>query len=670
MKRDITMSVRRFWQDERAAVLALAAAWLFGLVGFGALVVDVAYVFYAQFALQAATNAAALAGAQDIGSGGAPCTTATQYSAAAASDYNNIPNITVKSQTGQLLCLSGWGIPCTSNQSTSSCSGTPPAEANVLEVTQQAKVPVFFANLFGAPSWSISATAVASAKGGAPGPFNVAFIIDTTRSMASLSGGTTATSCAGYSRAVDCAAGGVQTLLKELWPCAPGTCGTSTPTPYDEVALFVFPPVTNSSQATADIGCTSPTIAPYYSGLLNTASSATPTTSSTLHLTNSIASSSSTNAFNTGSWALVTDGIATNATTASGSNTLKFASATFPYATTAIVNMPILDVSNVGVIPSGTKVSSASTAAGTVTVTMSNAATGSGVTSGDWISFGGIPAGTGSNTWPWWGNTSPTTMSQATPPTSTVTMSGNAGGPGVPIADNIAVAPLYQIVPFANDFGTSDPAATLNTSSNIVKITATNCLGAPGGLGTYYAEAILTAQGALVAEQTARKNAGQIPGTNVIILLSDGAASSTSAQMGPLETANANSECHAAITAAQNAAAAGQSVTALGTQVFTIFFDDGSYTCNDTAAVTNSATGATGSCAAMQLIANAPIATSPYYFNDSAKFFSTDGTSGTCPSTSKYSTVNDIFGQGIGGALTNARLLPTACAGSSPPSGC
>jgi Flp pilus assembly protein TadG len=105
MKRDIPMSMRRFWQDERAAVLALAAVGLFGLVGFGTLVVDVAYVFYAQFALQAATNAAALAGTQDIGSGGAPCTRATQYSAAAASDYNNIPNITVKSQTGQLLRL-------------------------------------------------------------------------------------------------------------------------------------------------------------------------------------------------------------------------------------------------------------------------------------------------------------------------------------------------------------------------------------------------------------------------------------------------------------------------------------------------------------------------------------------------------------------------------------
>jgi Flp pilus assembly protein TadG len=670
MKRDKEPYSRRVWKDRRGAVAILVAVGLFALIGFGALVVDLGYLFFAQFALQAATNAAALAGAQDIGSGGAPCATATNYSAYAG-DMNALSNgMTVASPTAKLLCLSGWGITCSANQSTSSCSGNSPSTANVLEVTDTASVPVFFAHLWGVSPWSISATAVASAKGGAPGPFNVAFILDTTHSMASLSGGATATACPGFSSAVDCAAAGVQTLLKELWPCAPGTCGTSTPTPFDETALFVFPPVTNSSQATADIGCTSPTIAPYYSGLLNTAGSATAAGSPTLHLGTSIASSTASNAFNTGSSALVTDGIVTSGPTASGSTTLKFASATFPYATTAIVNMSILDVSNVGVIPSGTKVSSATTAAGTVTVTMSNAATGIGVTSGDWISFGGIPAGTGGNTWPWWGNTSPTTISQATPPTSTVTMSGNAGGPGVPVGDNIAVAPLYQIVGFANNFGTSDPASTLNTSSNIVKVTNAGCLGAPGGLGTYYAEAILTAQSALVAEQAARKNAGQIPGTNVIILLSDGAASSTSAQMGALETANANSECHAAIAAAQNAAAAGQTVTALGTWVFTIFFDDGSYTCNDTAAVTNSATGATGSCAAMQLIANAPIATSPYYFNDSAKFFSTDGTSGTCPSTSKYSTVNDIFGQGIGGALTNARLLPTACAGSSPPSGC
>jgi len=248
-------------------------------------------------------------------------------------------------------------------------------------------------------------------------------------------------------------------------------------------------------------------------------------------------------------------------------------------------------------------------------------------------------------------------------------MSSNAGGAGVPQTDNINVAPLYQIVGFGYDFGTTDPATTLNASSNIVKVTHLGCLKAPGGLGTYYADAIGAAQSALVAVQTARTTAGQPAGTNVIILLSDGAAGSSTSpnggQMGPLETANYNQECHAAITAAQNAAAAGQTVAALGTWVFAIYFDDGSNTCTqDTVPIT--------ACSAMQQIANTPTPTSPYYFNDPAKFFSTDGGSGTCPSHSNpnYSTVANIFGGGIWGALTNARLIPSACVSASPPAGC
>ena len=51
------------------------------LIGVAALSVDVAYVFSAQRALQASTDAAALAGAQVIGTGGSVVTTVTTYSA-------------------------------------------------------------------------------------------------------------------------------------------------------------------------------------------------------------------------------------------------------------------------------------------------------------------------------------------------------------------------------------------------------------------------------------------------------------------------------------------------------------------------------------------------------------------------------------------------------------
>ncbi len=655
MKHDKKPSIRRVWKDDRGVVAILVAAGIFAFVGFGALVVDLAYLFNAKFALQAATNAAALAGAQDIGTGGTPLTTAKNYSAYTG-DMNALSNITVASPTVSITCLSGWGIACSTNQ-------TPATSANIIEVTQTATVPVFFANLFHAPPWSISATAVASPKGGAVGPFNVAFIQDTTGSMGSLSGGTTAKACAGFSSAVDCATAGIQTLLKELWPCAPGTCGTSTPTPFDEVALFVFPPVTNAGQAAVDIGCTAPVTATYYSGVANTASAAT--TTSTLSLTTTMSNadplpSGDDPAFNTGSpWAVVTDaGTPTSANTTSG-KTLTFPTGVITAKVTP--GLTVQDMTNPSAISSGTTVSG--TTGTTVTLSKNVVAT---VNKLDLITFGtSIPAGTGS--WPWWGTG--TTMSSVTLPTTAV-MSASPTGADILKGDTIITAPLYQIVGFGYDFGTSDPATTLNASSNIVKVTKPGCLGTPGGLGTYYADAIGAAQSALVAVQTARIASGQPGGQNVIILLSDGAAgsnfppSSGKDQMGPLESVNYTQQCHAAITAAQNAAAAGKTVAAAGTWVFAIYFDDGSNTCSDTTSIT--------ACSAMQKIANTPIPTAPYYFNDPTKFFSTDGGSGTCPSTANpnYSTVANIFGGGIGGALTNARLIPAACVSASPPAGC
>ena len=78
-------------------------------------------------------------------------------------------------------------------------------------------------------------------------------------------------------------------------------------------------------------------------------------------------------------------------------------------------------------------------------------------------------------------------------------MSAAPTGAGILKGDTIIAAPLYQIVGFANDYRASDTAATLTAGSNIVKATAQGCLGTPGGLGTYYADAITAAQTALVA---------------------------------------------------------------------------------------------------------------------------------------------------------------------------
>lgn len=633
-------------KNESGAAAILAAFAIPALFGLAALGVDVGYVFHAQRVLQASTDAAALAGAQVIGTGGTPITEATSYSANGSLNAStSLTNVTV---AATLKCYSHVGLTCSTNQTPScmsanaNCAGT--NGANGIEVVQTAQVPTFFARIFGINTVNISATASASMRGGVPTPLNVAIIVDTTASMGNAPTGPAATACSGYSTAVACAVDGAQTLLGELWPCASGLTSCTGATPVDEAALFVFPPVTNSAQATTDISCTNPKIATSYSGVQNTASAAT--TTSTLSLQTSMTAATE---FNTGStWAVVTDvGTPTSAatpTTGSKDKTLTFPSGVVTTKITA--GMTIQDTTNPSAIPSGTTVSSISTTANTVT--MSASATGGGVASGDLITFGtSIPAGTGS--WPWWGTG--TSISSVTLPTTAVmSASPNSSptGPGILKGDNIIVGALYQIVGFANDYRSSD-TASLNTSSNIVKITTQGCLGTPGGLGTYYADAISAAQSALVAEQAARVAAGGTGGTNVIVLLTDGNASSTSAQMGPLKSTS--NECQAAITAAQTAAAA-------GTKVYAVYYDDngtGSTCPNDTGSYAGSAPD--GACYTLQQIANAPGSTAGSHVNDPALFYSTDGTSSPCPSTNNYSTIKTIF-QNIATSLQTARLIP------------
>ena len=81
MKRDTESSFRRALRDESGAVAILVAVAIFAFIGFGALAVDVGYLFSAQSALQASAEAAAMAGAADIGTGGTPTCTAIYYSA-------------------------------------------------------------------------------------------------------------------------------------------------------------------------------------------------------------------------------------------------------------------------------------------------------------------------------------------------------------------------------------------------------------------------------------------------------------------------------------------------------------------------------------------------------------------------------------------------------------
>jgi hypothetical protein len=88
--------------------------------------------------------------------------------------------------------------------------------------------------------------------------------------------------------------------------------------------------------------------------------------------------------------------------------------------------------------------------------------------------------------------------------------------------------PQYLVLPFQNDYRTSD-TAKLNTSSNLFKTVGAgtnNCgMPTPGGEGTFYAGIITAAQQYLTANHTNNIQ-------DVMIILTDGNATATSTQMG------------------------------------------------------------------------------------------------------------------------------------------
>ncbi|MGB8413236.1 MAG: pilus assembly protein TadG-related protein [Candidatus Binatus sp.] len=223
------------------------------LLGAAALVIDIGALYYAFQQLQAATQEAALAGGAVLSNDTASeaIATATSYSAANGdlNAYSNLSNVTI---TAAVKCLTTTGIICTAS----------PSSANALTVTETATVNSLFARVLGFNTWTLSATATASAKGGYNGPYNVEIILDTTASM-----GDTDTDSQCSSTRIACALAGIRTLLGTLSPCAAGmtSCGTATsetatvganvPNPVDEVGMMVFPGLKSTTYVPYDWAC-------------------------------------------------------------------------------------------------------------------------------------------------------------------------------------------------------------------------------------------------------------------------------------------------------------------------------------------------------------------------------------------------------------------------------
>ncbi len=230
---------------ERGQSLILMAALLVGLLSMAALVIDLGNVYFSYRELQASSDAAALAGAQDLPNATATATAQTYSSKTGQKNAQfNLHNVT---ESATLECLTTTKVPC-----------LPPANMNAIQVTETAVVNTFFAKLFGVNSITVSATATASAKSGNFGPFNVMMIADNTPSMSQNDTGCTL--AAPNNTKIGCALAGLRTLAQTLSPCSPTlTICNSGFVPVDEIGLDVFPQLANNSANLAtDTDCVAP----------------------------------------------------------------------------------------------------------------------------------------------------------------------------------------------------------------------------------------------------------------------------------------------------------------------------------------------------------------------------------------------------------------------------
>ena len=236
------------------------------------------------------------------------------------------------------------------------------------------------------------------------------------------------------------------------------------------------------------------------------------------------------------------------------------------------------------------------------------------------------------------------------------------GSPNIEVYGKAGI--VYQAIHSALDTNYATSIGHLSDSSDLVKTVGDNsngvtgCLKAPGGEGTFYAQAISAAQTALQSE-------GSSTAQNVIILLSDGEANATSSDMDPTYASTACSPStvcspgHLEQQCNQAVANAGTATTD-GTWVYAIAYDAGGA---GTGCPSQTVSGGSGShktsttyydspngtnvnvwtpCTALQAIAS-----------DQAKFYSTNA---SCSSVNNYTDVASAFQQ-VGYTLSQPRLV-------------
>jgi hypothetical protein len=282
-------------RGQQGQVLPIMALFLVIVAGLMVMTIDFARVYIAQQQLQNAVNASALAAGQKMPNDSSALTAADLYDGAntgtvgknALFGYDvtaTAPTVTFECRANAINYSSGT---CPSDTSTADTgalqcnpAGSTPASpsvstCNAVAVTETATVKSIFGGLI-FPSWHVSATAVAAARGGNTEPLHVYVIMDNTDSMDATGCGIVSgpdlvasnptANTISTADLIDCSKSGVQAFLEAMLPCSgTGTCGTATAniadsgdtyesvadgdpqlganvaSPTDEIGILVFP---------------------------------------------------------------------------------------------------------------------------------------------------------------------------------------------------------------------------------------------------------------------------------------------------------------------------------------------------------------------------------------------------------------------------------------------
>jgi Flp pilus assembly protein TadG len=270
-------------EGQTIAFVAVIIPVLIGMLG---LTIDVGRLYIAKRHLQTATDAAALAAAEDLPSGTQALISACTFSAtpaggacpsgtAATSGKNYRSELGNVSTAAKLECLSAASAGSSCATGTGCTSALSPAGnssnlgCNAIKVTQSTTVNTFLLGLLGIGSRTVTASSTATMGGGRSAPLDIEVVIDSTASMQTFDncGASPPTSgVAGIPYAAnstptaeDCAKAGVRALLETLHPCSPSnpqssiSCGSAISNNYsdpeDEVGLMTVPPPVGNPNA-------------------------------------------------------------------------------------------------------------------------------------------------------------------------------------------------------------------------------------------------------------------------------------------------------------------------------------------------------------------------------------------------------------------------------------